>query len=147
MVGAVDEATIKAYIEDQKWDEDDESFKITAPAKAVSRLCNRAPSGGLSRNATFSRNRILPSFSAGSHQHPSGPLLSVKRGSVQVEVTTRNTDPMEQFERELRAAISSYQDDAEWKMLSSRCFERLLGRKYVYSFAWLGRPSFSCRLT
>jgi putative transposase len=32
-VGAVDEATIKAYIENQKWDEDDESFKITAPTK------------------------------------------------------------------------------------------------------------------
>jgi putative transposase len=30
-VGAVDEATIKAYIENQKWDEDDDSFKITAP--------------------------------------------------------------------------------------------------------------------
>ncbi len=29
-VGAVDEATIKAYIENQRWDEDDESFKITA---------------------------------------------------------------------------------------------------------------------
>jgi hypothetical protein len=32
-VGAVDEATIKAYIENQRWDEDDESFKITAPTK------------------------------------------------------------------------------------------------------------------
>jgi putative transposase len=32
-VGAVDEATIKAYIENQKWDEDDDSFKITAPTK------------------------------------------------------------------------------------------------------------------
>lgn len=32
-VGAVDEATIKAYIENQQWDEDDESFKITAPTK------------------------------------------------------------------------------------------------------------------
>ncbi len=32
-VGAVDEATIKAYIENQKWDEDDEGFKITAPAE------------------------------------------------------------------------------------------------------------------
>jgi putative transposase len=29
----VDEATIKAYIENQRWDEDDESFKITAPTK------------------------------------------------------------------------------------------------------------------
>jgi hypothetical protein len=32
-VGAVDEATIKAYIESQKWDEDDQGFKITAPTK------------------------------------------------------------------------------------------------------------------
>ena len=32
-VGAVDEATIKAYIEEQRWDEDDEAFKITAPTK------------------------------------------------------------------------------------------------------------------
>ena len=39
-VGAVDEATIKAYIENQKWDEDDQGFKITAPPSlkpAVSR--------------------------------------------------------------------------------------------------------------
>ncbi|HWD99185.1 MAG TPA: IS200/IS605 family transposase [Bryobacteraceae bacterium] len=32
-VGAVDEATIKAYIEHQRWDEDDESFKIRTPTK------------------------------------------------------------------------------------------------------------------
>ena len=32
-VGAVDEVTIKAYIENQKWDEDEDSFKITATAK------------------------------------------------------------------------------------------------------------------
>src|SRR5215471_19054134 len=32
-VGAVDEATIKAYIENQKWDEDDQAFKITAPTE------------------------------------------------------------------------------------------------------------------
>jgi len=32
-VGAVDEATIKAYIENQKWDEDDHGFKITAPTE------------------------------------------------------------------------------------------------------------------
>jgi putative transposase len=30
-VGAVDEETIKAYIESQRWDEDDQGFKITAP--------------------------------------------------------------------------------------------------------------------
>jgi putative transposase len=32
-VGAVDEATIKAYIENQRWDEDDDSFRITAPTR------------------------------------------------------------------------------------------------------------------
>ena len=32
-VGAVDEQTIKAYIENQKWDEDDQGFKITAPTE------------------------------------------------------------------------------------------------------------------
>jgi hypothetical protein len=32
-MGAVDEATIKAYIENEKWDENDCSFKITAPNK------------------------------------------------------------------------------------------------------------------
>ena len=32
-VGAVDEEMIKAYIENQKWDEDDQGFKITAPAE------------------------------------------------------------------------------------------------------------------
>ena len=29
-VGGVDEETIKAYIENQKWDDDDQGFKITA---------------------------------------------------------------------------------------------------------------------
>jgi len=37
-VGAVDEATIKAYIESQKWDEDLQGFKITAPSEPLSRL-------------------------------------------------------------------------------------------------------------
>ena len=30
-VGAVDEKTIREYIENQRWDEDEEGFKITAP--------------------------------------------------------------------------------------------------------------------
>ncbi len=33
-VGAVDEETIKAYIENQKWDEEDQGFKITAPTES-----------------------------------------------------------------------------------------------------------------
>ena len=32
-VGAADEETIKAYIENQKWDEDEQVFKIAAPAE------------------------------------------------------------------------------------------------------------------
>jgi putative transposase len=32
-VGAIDEKTIMAYIENQKWDEDDQNFKITAPTE------------------------------------------------------------------------------------------------------------------
>jgi len=32
-VGAVDEETIKKYIEDQRWDDDDQGFKITAPTE------------------------------------------------------------------------------------------------------------------
>jgi hypothetical protein len=32
-VGAVDEQTVKQYIENQKWDEDDQGFKITAPTE------------------------------------------------------------------------------------------------------------------
>ena len=33
LVGAVDEKTIQEYIENQKWDEDAKSFKITAPTE------------------------------------------------------------------------------------------------------------------
>ena len=32
-VGEVDEKTIREYIENQKWDEDEEGFKITAPSE------------------------------------------------------------------------------------------------------------------
>jgi hypothetical protein len=32
-VGAVDEKMIMEYIENQKWDEDDQGFKITAPSE------------------------------------------------------------------------------------------------------------------
>ena len=39
-VGAVDEKTIMEYIENQKWDDDAESFKITEPTK---------PSAGVNR--------------------------------------------------------------------------------------------------
>jgi hypothetical protein len=37
-VGVVNEETIKAYIENQRWDEDEEGFKITTPGGALRRL-------------------------------------------------------------------------------------------------------------
>ena len=37
-VSAVDEATIKAYIESQEWDEDDQDFTITSAHRALSRF-------------------------------------------------------------------------------------------------------------
>ena len=40
-VGAVDEATIKAYIESQKRDEDDQGFKITGDALAKNKCHQR----------------------------------------------------------------------------------------------------------
>jgi hypothetical protein len=58
-VGAVDEATIKAYIESQKWDKDDQGFKITAPTE---------PSAGSSPDRLqpprdFQSSSILPALS------------------------------------------------------------------------------------
>jgi hypothetical protein len=32
-VGAVEEDTIKKYIESQRWDDEDQGFKITAPTE------------------------------------------------------------------------------------------------------------------
>jgi hypothetical protein len=32
-VGTVDEETLKKYIKNQKWDEQDQGFKITAPTE------------------------------------------------------------------------------------------------------------------
>jgi len=55
-VGAVDEQTIKAYIENQKWDDEDQGFKITAPTE---------PSGGFKPQADFQSQRNLPAL-AGS---------------------------------------------------------------------------------
>ena len=52
-VGAVDEATIKAYIENQQWGEDDESFKITAPTKPEAGSQPEPASGGFSRTRDF----------------------------------------------------------------------------------------------
>jgi putative transposase len=65
-VGAVDENTIKKYIEGQRWDDEDQEFKITSAHRALSRLSARKPLGGFSRNPAFSRKRILPA-SAGSY--------------------------------------------------------------------------------
>jgi putative transposase len=53
-VSVVDEATIKAYTENLKWDEDDQGFKIPRPPRLKPAL-SRDSSGGFSRNASAVR--------------------------------------------------------------------------------------------
>jgi hypothetical protein len=48
-VGPVDEETIKAYIENQRWDEDDQGFKVTAPIEPRAGSEPGNPSDGFSR--------------------------------------------------------------------------------------------------
>ena len=63
----IDIKTIKKYIGNQKWDEQDQGFKITAPTEPWAGSQPGAPSGsGLAATPTFSRNLILPAL-AGSH--------------------------------------------------------------------------------
>jgi hypothetical protein len=63
-VGAVDEQMIKAYIENQKWDEDDLGFKITTPTEPW-RLSSRGCFKRLQPHPDFQSQRNLPA-SAGS---------------------------------------------------------------------------------
>ena len=64
-VGAVDEDTIKTYLENQRWDEDDQGFKITAPTE---------PWAG-------SQPRMLQTASTGSLDFQSHPNLGALAGS------------------------------------------------------------------
>ena len=55
-VGAVDEATIKAYIESQKWDEDDPKLQDHSAQRVLSRFSAGAALRRLQPHpATFSR--------------------------------------------------------------------------------------------
>ena len=63
-VGAVDEATIKAYIENQKWDEDDQGFEYRAH-RALSRLSTGVGFRWLQPQPDFQSQKILPAL-AGS---------------------------------------------------------------------------------
>ena len=46
----MDEETINKYIKNQKWEQQDQGFKITAPNRALSRLSLGSPSVGVSRH-------------------------------------------------------------------------------------------------
>ena len=63
-VGAVDEATIRDYIENQRWDEDVNAFKITGPTEPEDGAGAGPSSGGFSRSPTFSRSAKLPPLAA-----------------------------------------------------------------------------------
>jgi len=60
--GRVDEKPVMHYIEPQKWDHDNEGFKVTAPNRTLSRLLAEAPSGCFSREPTFSRKPAAVAF-------------------------------------------------------------------------------------
>jgi len=68
-VGAVDEKTIKEYIENQKWDQDDQGFKITAPSEPCAGSPAGSPSGGFSRTLDFQSSSNPPTFSRWSFSH------------------------------------------------------------------------------
>ena len=62
--GGVDEQLIKAYIESQKWDDDHQKFKITAPPEPLRRLCSRGIlDGGFSRIPDSQAKRNQPTCS------------------------------------------------------------------------------------
>jgi hypothetical protein len=63
-VGAVDEQMIKAYIEKQKWDEDDQGFKIHAH-RALRRLSSPGCFRRLQPHPDFQSQTNLPAL-AGS---------------------------------------------------------------------------------
>lgn len=50
------------------------------------------------------------------------------------------TDPIVQFQDERRLAIDAYKHDAPWKQTSRQWLEHAFRQKYMYNFAWLGRP-------
>ncbi len=50
------------------------------------------------------------------------------------------TDPIAAFEAERAASIARYRSDAAWQALSARWMEDAFRQRYMYNFAWLGRP-------
>jgi hypothetical protein len=68
---AVDEKTIMEYIENQKWDEDDQGFKITAPTEPRSGLqpgALGAASGWADEKRSLVGSKVMIADSAGSVQ-------------------------------------------------------------------------------
>ncbi|MCC7305690.1 MAG: cephalosporin hydroxylase family protein [Alphaproteobacteria bacterium] len=49
-------------------------------------------------------------------------------------------DPAARFKKETRDSAAAYKDDAAWQELSRGWMERAFTRKYMYNYAWLGRP-------
>ncbi|HQX27211.1 MAG TPA: cephalosporin hydroxylase family protein [Alphaproteobacteria bacterium] len=55
-------------------------------------------------------------------------------------VSEKPSDPIAEFQRERAEAVASYKDDAAWNGVSGRWLDRAFRQKYMYNFAWLGRP-------
>ncbi len=50
------------------------------------------------------------------------------------------TDPIKQFEDERREAAARYKNDVEWKKVTGQWMDKAFRQKYMYNFAWMGRP-------
>ncbi len=50
------------------------------------------------------------------------------------------SNPIVQFEEGRREATAAYKDDGAWKKLSDQWLDKAFRQKYMYNFAWLGRP-------
>lgn len=50
------------------------------------------------------------------------------------------TDPIAQFQDEIRESVTSYPADTAWQDLSREWMIKAFDKKYMYNFAWMGRP-------
>lgn len=49
-------------------------------------------------------------------------------------------NPIEQFNKEVKERISSYENETELKQISHQWIEKSMKKNYVYNFSWMGRP-------
>ncbi len=53
---------------------------------------------------------------------------------------TSEKDPIAAFQAECAGQVAGYPRDAQWQELSRRWLQRAFEQRYMYNFAWMGRP-------